>query len=91
MIRPLTLSLLLLSGIAAAAEAPPVQRIDEPLTMTSFGQLRKGGNAFSPVYTFQRIPAKARVASKPEARPAQKPEPAATPAEHEGSGEVREL
>jgi hypothetical protein len=90
MIRTLfTLSLVLACGIAAA-ETEPVQRIDEPLTMTSFGQLRKGGSRFNPVYTFQHIPAKARVAKKSEAKPAQKPEPA-TPAEHEGSGEVREL
>ena len=83
-----TLSLVLACGVAAAAETAPVQKIDEPLTMTSFGQLRKGGNAFNPVYTFQVIPAKAKVA-KTEAKPEPKEEPVATPSQSEG--EVQEL
>jgi hypothetical protein len=92
MIRTLsTLSLVLACGIAAAAETPPVQAIDEPLTMNSFGKLQKGGNRFSPVYTFQQIPAKPRVIAKTAKTPVEKAEPAPAPAQNEGRGEVQEL
>jgi hypothetical protein len=86
-----TLSLALACGIAAAAETPPVQTIDEPLTMNSFGKLEKGGNRFSPVYTFQQIPAKPRAIAKTEKKPAAKTEPVPAPAQSDGRGDVQEL
>ena len=94
MLRTLsTLSLLLASGIAVAAQndAAPAPVQDERPTITSFGELRPGGNAFNPVYSFQQIPQKRAVArGQAEKQPETAP-PAAVPAQNEGSGEVQEL